>query len=107
MDDFGIKYVGKEHANHLIATLQEHYTISQDWAGTSYLGLTLGSDYTNHTVNISMPGYVEKALQRFQHIIPARPQHAPHAWIPPQYGIKTQLTKPVDTTSNLDKEQIK
>jgi len=70
VDDFGIKYVGKEHADHLIKVLEEKYTISQDWTGSTYLGLTLDWDYDNSTVNLSMPGYVEKALQRFQHIAP-------------------------------------
>ena len=27
VDDFGVKYVRKEHADHLIATLKEHYEI--------------------------------------------------------------------------------
>jgi len=106
-DDFGIKYVGREHAEHLMSMLQEHYTISQDWTGTTYLGLTLEWDYVNCTVGISMPGYIEKALQRFQHIPPTQPQHALHAWIPPQYRATTQLTNPIDESPNLDKNQTK
>jgi len=39
--------------------------------------------------------------------MPTRPQHAPHAWIPPQYGAHTQLTAPIDTSPNLDKTQVK
>ncbi len=107
VDDFGIKYVGKEHADHLIATLEAKYTISQDWSGSTYLGLTLDWDYDNKTVDLSMPGYIEKALQRFQHIAPTRPQHAPHHWIPPQYGAPVQLTAPPDTTQHIDKPQTK
>ncbi len=41
VDDFGIKYVGKEHADHLIKTLQGHYEISLDWNGRRYIVLTL------------------------------------------------------------------
>jgi len=107
VDDFGIKYVGKEHADHLLDTLREHYTISVDWTGSSYLGLQLDWDYEKRTVDLSMLGYVEKALQCFQHTMPTRPQHAPHAWIPPQYGVHTQLTAPIDTSPNLDKTQVK
>ena len=29
-DDFGIEYVEKRHAKHLLATLKEHYTITTD-----------------------------------------------------------------------------
>ena len=46
-DDFGVKYVGKEHAKHLVDALEEHYEISQDWEGKkilrTYLGMGLQS----------------------------------------------------------------
>ena len=67
VDDFGIKYISKEHVNHLIAALQEHYTLDIDWAGKLYCGITLDWDYENGTVDISMPGYIKKLLHRFQH----------------------------------------
>jgi len=70
VDDFGIKYVGKENAEHLLATLREHYTISVDWTRSTYLRLQLDWDYENDTVDLSMPGYIEKALQCFQHTPP-------------------------------------
>ncbi|KAL7474391.1 hypothetical protein ACHAW6_000366 [Cyclotella cf. meneghiniana] len=41
VDNFGIKYVGKAHADHLLQTLKAHYEISSDWNGTRYIGLTL------------------------------------------------------------------
>ena len=31
VDDFGVKYVGKENADHLISCIKEHYKISEDW----------------------------------------------------------------------------
>ena len=46
MDDFGIKYTGKQHADHLASILKKHYNISQDWEGKRYLGLDLDWDYT-------------------------------------------------------------
>ena len=33
VDDFLIKYVGREHAHHLFQVLQEHYEISEYWKG--------------------------------------------------------------------------
>ena len=33
VDDFGVKYVGEEHAQHLVSVLQQHYDISTDWKG--------------------------------------------------------------------------
>ena len=58
VDDFGVKYVGKEHADHLIAVLKEHYEITEDWKGTKYCGITFNWDYKNREVHMSMPGYV-------------------------------------------------
>ncbi|KAL7486035.1 hypothetical protein ACHAW6_011634, partial [Cyclotella cf. meneghiniana] len=36
VDDFGIKYVSKEHPNHLLNALKEHYTFDIDWNGKLY-----------------------------------------------------------------------
>ena len=33
-----------------------------------------------------MPGYVKRALHKFQHPLPKQKQHSPHAWKPPKYG---------------------
>lgn len=67
VDDFGVQYVGKEHAQHLESVLKEHYKIKADWTGTRYVGIHLAWDYTKHQVHLYMPGYVQKALQQFQH----------------------------------------
>jgi hypothetical protein len=56
VDDFGVKYFGREHAEHLMAGIMKNYNISSDWHGRAYYGLTLDWDYTNHTVDLSMPG---------------------------------------------------
>jgi hypothetical protein len=101
VDDFGVKYVGKEHAQHLEQVLRKKYRITSDWTGSLYVGLTLQWNYKSRTVDLSMPGYVAKALERFQHPTPTRPQHSPHDWQAPQYGTKTQLTDPVDLSPPL------
>ena len=49
-----------------------------------------------------MPGYIERALQCFQHPAPTRAQHAPHTWIKPQYGAITQYAPSPDTSPALD-----
>eukprot|EP00804_Cyclotella_cryptica_P020749 CCRYP_016588-RA/>CCRYP_016588-RA protein AED:0.03 eAED:0.02 QI:0/0/0/1/1/1/3/0/1217 len=35
VDDFGVKYVGIKHAQHLLQTLNEHYETSQDWKAST------------------------------------------------------------------------
>ncbi len=67
VDDFGIKYVGREHANHLAKILEKHYKCSIDWDGNRYLGMTMEWDYNGHKVHVSMLDYVPKALTHFQH----------------------------------------
>ena len=102
VDDFGIQHEGREHAEHLLGILRQHYeSVSTDWTGTKYLGLTLEWDYVNRICWVSMPGYVRKALHRFQHIRSRRFQPAPHASIQPRYGAATQLAPREDTSAKL------
>jgi hypothetical protein len=80
VDDFGVKYVGPEHAEHLMECIKKNYNISSDWKGSAYCGLTLEWDYKNKTVDLSFPGYIKAALHKHQHAAPTRPEHAPHTW---------------------------
>ncbi len=45
VDDFGIKYVGKEHVMHLLDILKQHCKLSENWSGTIFIGLTFDWDY--------------------------------------------------------------
>jgi hypothetical protein len=65
VDDFGVRYVGDQHAHHLITALEHLYTVSSNWTGSLYCGLTLDWDYTNRTVDLSMPDYIATALHNF------------------------------------------
>jgi hypothetical protein len=102
VDDFGVQYVHAADAQHLVDTLASLYEITTDWTGSKYLGLTLEWDYSARTLDISMPGYIAKALQRFSHPPPTRPQHSPHAWSRPDYGATTQYASPPDGTPLMD-----
>jgi hypothetical protein len=86
VDDFGVRYTNKADAQQLMHTLKTLYRVSEDWAGERYIGLTLKWDYIKRTVDLSMPGYVERALQRFEHPAPRQPEHTPHEWTDPNYG---------------------
>ena len=103
VNDFGVKYTRRDDAQHLMTTLKEvGYKVSEDWDGNRYCGLTLTWDYQARTVIISMPGYVERASQRFQHTAATRAEHSPHVWNQPQYGAKIQYSEEPDTTPLLD-----
>jgi len=64
--------------------------------------MSLKWDYVVGTVNLSMPGYIEKAFETYLDERPKRSQHAPHAWTAPSYGSKVQLTPPADNSEQLD-----
>jgi hypothetical protein len=90
VDNFGIKYVGQEHADYLKASIEKHYQISCDWTGNAYCSLHLDWDYNNRCVYLSILGYIKAALNKFQHPPPTRIENAPHTWRPPVQGAKTQ-----------------
>jgi hypothetical protein len=68
--------------------------------------MTLDWDYQAGHVDISMPGYSEKALQKFTHSKPTRAQYAPSKWTPIIYGAPVQYTDPEDTSLPLDTDGI-
>ena len=66
VDDFGVGYENNEHALHLLQTLPQYYVaVSADWTGTLYCGITLKWDYDQWTCELSMPGYVQHAVNKF------------------------------------------
>jgi hypothetical protein len=40
VDDFAVKYVGKQHAEHLRNALLRMYELTTDWMATMYSGMT-------------------------------------------------------------------
>jgi hypothetical protein len=63
-------------------------------------------NYDAQTVDISMPGYIDSSLHKFQHPTPNKPQHTPHAWAKPLYGQTTQTAFPEDMSAALLSPQI-
>ncbi len=57
VDDFEIKIMSKNDADHLINVLKKDYTITVDRKATKYIGLTIEWDYENGKVHMYMPGY--------------------------------------------------
>jgi hypothetical protein len=90
VNSFGVKYVGREHAEHLLQVLNMHYKYSQDWGGKKYLGMDIDWDYKQRKVHVSMLKYVSEALMRFQHKAPSMPQHQPYPHVKPTYGASCQ-----------------
>ncbi len=86
VDDFGVKYASKENALHLLNTIQKYYKCSCNWDAKRYCRLTIKWDHEGQKVHLSMPTYVKKALQHFQHppphetAKPTAPQRLEDLW---------------------------
>ena len=107
VDDFGVKYFSTSDAIHLIDALEKSYTISKDWTGRDYCGVKLHWNYDKGYVDINMPGYVNKALMKFKHTRPQRPQYAPMQWKRPDYGKKRQYVEEEIKSPLLDKHETR
>jgi hypothetical protein len=107
MDDFGRKYVSKEHADHLIKCIITKLELTKDWAGDLYCGIKLNWDYDKRTLDISMPGYIKKLLQKYKHRVLSKLQHCPYSPSPKQYGAKVQAPIPVNVSPKFLPKEIK
>ena len=102
-------YEGNEHALHLLQTLRQYYeAVSVDWMGTLYCGITLKWDYLKRTCEMSMPGYVQQALKKFQYGINSthKATDAPHPYkATKKHGLP--MTHPTDDSAKLSPHAIK
>jgi len=85
---------------HLIDALKEHYDVSIDLDGINYCGLTFEWHYNKGYIDVSMPNYVEQALDKFHHPKLSRLQNAPHRWTQLAYSKKTQHASEPETKPN-------
>ena len=109
VDDFGVGYENNEHTLHLLQTLRQYYeAVSVDWTGTLYCGITLKWDYGKWTCELSMPGYVQHAVNKFRTEVKSPNKHtdAPH----PYKATKKQglpMTQARDDGAKLSPQAIK
>ncbi len=82
VNDFGVKYVNQNNIDHLITLIKKTYTLTEDWMGNLFCGICIDWEYSNHTVDISMPGYIKKKLQLYSHISSKRIQNCPYTPAP-------------------------
>ncbi len=99
--------MGKEHVEHLINCLKEKtYTLTEDWTGDLYCGISLPWDYKARKLEILMPGYIKKQLLKYEHIM-QRIQHCPYSPEPKKYGAKAQFPLTQDNSRKLTNKEIK
>ena len=91
VDNFVIKVEGNNHANHIASNLKKYYDITVDWKGELFVGIKLKWDYYKRTLDTHIPNFVPKALHKYQHAKPKRPQHAQAKAVTIQYGANIQV----------------
>jgi len=101
VDDFLVKYKDDAAGQHLISCLQELYQITIDKGPIQkYVGITIDYQKEKKYIDLSMPGYVQKALVRFGKT-DVRGVNSPLTYVPPNYGAKSQTLKPDSTGAAL------
>jgi hypothetical protein len=105
VDDFGVKYVNKNDAQHLLDAIKANYPVKADWTGSKYIGIDLEWRYEQGEVKTSMKGYVPKGLKEFQHPPPRKPVNGPTPYTPPVYG-KTVQYAPLEEARTFTDKQI-
>jgi len=106
VDDFGIKYKGNDHLEHLFDTLRLIYRITTDLKGSRYIGLSIDYNKSARTVTISMPNYIQQCLTRFEaHDLPNA--HSSLVYVAPDYGSKKQQIALVDRSKPLSPARTK
>jgi hypothetical protein len=79
VNDFGVKYVGKEDAHHLINCLKRKHMNSRKIEPGTYTAAFCSVGITRHKkIDISMQGYIKKQLLIYEHIM-RRVQHCPYS----------------------------
>jgi hypothetical protein len=104
VDDFGVRYVKKEDAQHLLDSIATKYPVKADWTGSKYIGIDLDWDYKKREVRLSMKGYVKKALKEFQHPMPEKPVYGPTPYTAPIYGKSVQYAPTIPVPTFTDKQ---
>ena len=103
--------MGKEHAPHLLKTLDQNYKITTDWEGTKFTGTDFAWDYNaRHAKRICrtfMDGYIKRVLLKYGHPRPSKPQLSLHKHREVIYGAKEQLNPEDNTSPPLDNQGTK
>ena len=105
VDDFGVKYVGKEHPDHLISAIKEFYPVAEEWTWRFHCCVTLNWYCQKLTVDISVPGYAIESLHKYKHKTVHQQQHSQHKWDWFGYGEKQQMARKLKKLPLIPKEE--
>ena len=104
VDDFGILHADDRALENLFRVLRLQYTITTDLTGGKFLGIDIKLNSKNGSVSLSMPGYVESALKRFDVTLNSEGTHSPLSYHPIIHGPQMES---VDTSPRIDAARVK
>jgi hypothetical protein len=77
VDDFLMACKSDDDRDHLLGVLRLLYEVTVDYKAQKYVGISISHDRVNHRLEISVPGYIANALERFGIEPKSRGTHAP------------------------------
>jgi hypothetical protein len=105
VDDFTVKYVGKQHADHLQNALLKIYELTTDWAAKVYSGMTLKWDYKKEHVISPCLAMSQTFLANFNMTPPSiRNTHHPDTSSPcmaPKLNMQQRMKHPHSRPNNV------
>ncbi|KAL7537457.1 hypothetical protein ACHAWF_005768, partial [Thalassiosira exigua] len=111
VNDFGVEYVSKQHADHLLSVFKQHYKISEDWNGSKFAGTdlewTYGPRHQDRRRRLAIQDYIGNLLFRKGHKAPTKPQSSLHRHSEIRYGAEQQFTPRSDDSAPLDEGGVK
>ena len=77
VDNFGVKYVGKFHSDHLALVLKQYHTITIYWDAKKYAGIIIKWNYTKRTCRLILENYIRDVLTKYGHPMGPIPSFPP------------------------------
>eukprot|EP00804_Cyclotella_cryptica_P000231 CCRYP_016185-RA/>CCRYP_016185-RA protein AED:0.45 eAED:0.45 QI:0/0/0/1/1/1/2/0/251 len=105
VDDFGVKYIGQDNAEHLMTALKQDYEVEEDWTGSLYCGIKLHWNYEGGTSTQTW-----KTTSARIYTSTTMRSHVCDKTVPTNHIQRiaaAQLTDPPDDTAPLDANEIK
>jgi hypothetical protein len=107
VDDVGIKFKRADRTgiDLLIATLNKRYDLKIDWTGRYYLGFTIDLNREAKTLQISMPMYIPRMLEKLGIQKDSRVTTSPMIYHAPVYSAAQQYELIDDSTPASDADK--
>ena len=106
VDKLKIKVKGAKHTKHITRSPKKYYKVTVDWKGINTFSINLPFDYENSVLNTSVPGFVERSLNKYQHPTPATPQQVQTKATPINYGARRHVPRSNDNLPTLPQKCI-